>query len=186
MRLIKQNRQAGFSMLEVLIALLVIAFGFLGVAKMLALAMGDSTISGSRAIAAIYASSLASAMRANEAYWASGNAPSTAFTVNGTTISDAGLTSNQTTNCNTTVCSPAQLAAFDLASTQDSSTWGPSLASQLPGGYGTIQCSSGVGAPVTCTITVTWNEHYIKLNNLQASATGQSFTTASLQLVVNP
>src|SRR5882762_10823187 len=80
----------GFGLIEVLIAVLVVAIGLLGFAKMQALAVGSTRSSGTRAIVALQTSALAAAMRANEAYWAAGLAPAT-FTVNGAVLSDSTL-----------------------------------------------------------------------------------------------
>ena len=80
----------GFGLIEAMIAVAVVAIGLLGFAKMQALAVGSTHSSGTRALIALQASSLAGAMRANEAYWGAGVAP-TSFTVSGSTLSDSTL-----------------------------------------------------------------------------------------------
>jgi len=65
----------GFSLVEVMVALVVCAIGLLGLAKMESLAVASTSVAAARSIAAIEASSLAAAMHANKAYWAAGTAP---------------------------------------------------------------------------------------------------------------
>ena len=59
----------GVSLLEVLIALVVISIGLLGIAKMQALAIASTRVSSMRSLISIEASSLASAIHANRLYW---------------------------------------------------------------------------------------------------------------------
>jgi type IV pilus assembly protein PilV len=166
----------GFGLIEVMIAVVVVAIGLLGFAKMQALAVGSTKNSGSRAIVALQASTLAAAMRANEAYWAAGLAPAT-FTVTGTTVSDTTL-NGATTNCTTATCTPAQMAAFDVKN------WGASLAALFPVSNGAIACSTVVGSPVTCTITVNWSEKTIAIN--AATVAGSATAGLSYTLLVQP
>ena len=80
MRFNKPTRQTarGFTLIEVMVALIIISIGMLGIAKMQGLALSSTNASRSRALASIEASSLASAMQANRAYWsASGSLPGT-------------------------------------------------------------------------------------------------------------
>jgi type IV pilus assembly protein PilV len=168
--------QRGFGLIEVLIAVLVVAVGLLGFAKMQALAVGSTRNSGTRAIVAMQTSALAAAMRANQAYWAAGLAPAS-FTVSGSTLSNSTL-NGLTTNCTTGVCTPAQMAAFDLKN------WGASLTAMFPASGGTVSCSTVVGSPVTCTITVSWSEKTIALN--AATASGTATGTLNYTLLVQP
>src|SRR5271165_540814 len=80
------RRDHGFSLVEVMVALVVCALGLLGLAKMESLAVVSTAVASSRSLAAIQASSLAAAMHANRGYWAAGLAPaSTTVTVTGGT-----------------------------------------------------------------------------------------------------
>jgi len=166
----------GFSLIEVLIAVLVVAIGLLGFAKMQALAVGSTRSSGTRAIVALQTSALAAAMRANEAYWAAGLAPAT-FTVNGAVLSDSTL-NGFAVNCTSGACTPAQMAAFDLKN------WGTSLLALFPSSGGTVSCSTVVGSPVTCTITVSWSEKTVAIN--AATAAGSAPRTLNYTLLVQP
>jgi len=166
----------GFGLIEVMIAVVVVAIGLLGFAKMQALALGSTHNSGTRSLIALQAAALAGAMRANEAYWAAGLAPAS-FTVTGSTVSDTTL-AGLTTDCTAGTCTPAQLAAFDVKN------WGTSLAALFPNSSGTIACSTVVGSPVTCTITVSWSEKTVAIN--AATASGSAPATLNYALLVQP
>lgn len=154
--------QRGVGLIEVLVAMFVIAVGLLGVAKMQAVAIADSAISSRRAIAAMQAASLASAMHANTAYWAAGGTAPALVTITGTTISDTVL-SSQSALCDSssaTACSPLQMAALDLR------VWASQISTLLPTGEKTeIRCSQATNVPVTCTIAISWTENLVTLNN---------------------
>ena len=57
----------GFSLVEVMVAVVVICVGLLGIAKMQAMALSNTTMSRQRSLAAIEAASIASAMHSNRA-----------------------------------------------------------------------------------------------------------------------
>jgi type IV pilus assembly protein PilV len=159
---------AGFSLIEVMVALVVCAIGLLGLAKMESLALSSTNIAGSRSIAAIQAASLAAAMHANPGYWANGFAPAS-FTVSysGTTplISDAGLATVPAAPCTTagtTSCLPPVMAAYDVQA------WASALYAVLPAYFATVTCYTG-GFPVTCTITIQWTENAVASNAQQTN-----------------
>jgi type IV pilus assembly protein PilV len=170
------NASRGFGLIEALIAVAVVAIGLLGFAKMQALSVGSTHNSGTRALVALQASALAGTMRANEAYWAAGLAPAS-FTVTGSTLGDATL-NGASTDCASVHCTPAQMAAYDVKA------WGTSLAATFPSANATISCSTVVGSPVTCTITVNWSEKTVAIN--AATASGSAPATLSYTLLVQP
>src|SRR5580700_12341596 len=97
------NAMRGFSLIEVMVALIIIAVGMLGIAKMQALALSTTESSGVRSLVAIEAASLAASMHANRDYWV-GNPPPASFTVNvattavntiGVVVSDPTLSAAQ-------------------------------------------------------------------------------------------
>jgi type IV pilus assembly protein PilV len=115
----------GFSLVEVLVALVVCGVGLLGLAKMESLSIVSTGVASGRSLAAIQASSLAAAMHANRAYWAAGLAPPvTTIAVpimppggppGGWIISDPGL--NSAASCLTPgagACTPSLMAAYDV------------------------------------------------------------------------
>jgi type IV pilus assembly protein PilV len=142
------NRQRGFTLMEVLVALVVISIGLLGIAAMQASAIASTHTSQTESLVSIEARSLADAMQANPGYWASGLFPA-GFTVTNNTISDTTL-AGQTTNCNATACTPGQLAGYDLQH------WATQLNTQVPGSIATITCQAGT--PYVCSITVVWTQ----------------------------
>jgi len=64
------SRARGFTLVEVMVAVIVICIGLLGIAKMQALALSNMTASRLRSLAAIEAASLAASMHSNRNYWA--------------------------------------------------------------------------------------------------------------------
>ena len=141
---------AGFTLIEVMVALIVISVGVLGIAATQALAFGRTHTSRTESLVALEAQSLSDAMQANPAYWRAGLFPSTEpFIVNGLSISDSSLNS-QTTNCAATSCTPIEMASFDLR------RWGNNLQVQAPGATGSINCQAG--SPSLCVITVQWTQ----------------------------
>jgi type IV pilus assembly protein PilV len=182
----KQNRThlraAGFTLVEVLVALIIIAVGMLGLAKIQALAYASTGIASSQSLAALQASSLVSAMRANRSYWSAVTVPFTfSFTnVGGTvtlvTVSDGALSStsnNCTVGGNSPACTPPQLAAYDL--NQATTGWIKGLGAVLPNSAGTISCPTASG----CSITITWAENNVSVNTQTQGSTAlqaQSYT----------
>lgn len=175
----------GFSLIEVLVALIVTAIGLLGIAKLQALAYANTGSASTRSLVAIQTAGLASAMHANRQYWALGLAPSP-FTITGTVISDATLAAAATgaTDCNSggalAPCTPANLAAFDLH------TWANALNGLLPGSnpITTITCTGTL--PVNCTVAVTWNEKTVSLNAQSAANTTTATFAPAYILYVEP
>jgi len=149
-------RTRGFTLMEVLVALVIISIGLIGIAAMQASAIASTHSSQSESLVSIEARSLADAMQANPNYWRGGNFPTEAFSVSAPasgsslgTVTDATLES-QTTNCATTACSISQLAGYDVR------TWGAQLNSVVPGATAGIFCQAA--KPTTCNITVSWSQ----------------------------
>ncbi|OBU88015.1 type IV pilus modification protein PilV [Chromobacterium subtsugae] len=173
---------AGFSMLEVLVALVVISLGLLGIAGMQAAAINNTAIARTRSLGSIAAESMAAAMHANTAYW--GNlsaAASNTWSVNASGVTGTPSLS-QTVDCSAsgTACSAANIAAYDVTQ------WGGnggSLAT-LPGGSGQIACAAAsASSPTACTITVSWLE---KKSAVNAASVASGVAIQSYQMVVEP
>jgi len=185
-------RAGGFSLVEVMVAVIVICVGLLGIAKMQALALSNTTTSRLRALAAIQAAGLAAAMHSNREYWAGATPPvTTTFNANASgqfvstdtalqaaanTALPAGLntpdtvqtcvgTANAAAVCGG-VTGVVNLAAFDLA------RWAASLNALLPNPQSTISCAivAGGTAPPSCTIVISWNEKAVAMNQQEAQA----------------
>jgi type IV pilus assembly protein PilV len=161
-------RQTGFSLIEVMVALVVCSIGLLGLAKMESLALSSEDVSGTRTIAAMQASSLAAMMHADRGYWASTSATASA-TISGSAgalvITDSNLAATAAcTTAGTGSCTPIQLAAYDVQA------WANQLAVLLPAYQAIIACTPTVTiTPVTCQITIKWVENAVAANAQQTN-----------------
>jgi type IV pilus assembly protein PilV len=164
------SRSAGFSLVEVMVALVVCSIGLLGLAKMESLALASTSVAGTRSLVALEAESLAARMHANPGYWAAGLAlaVTTIQGANGTlTFSNASLPTS-TASCTTpgaSSCTPPTMAAYDLVQ------FGNALTHVVPYYFTTITCST-TGLPVTCTIAIQWSETAVAINQQQTAAQG--------------
>ncbi|MDI1279505.1 type IV pilus modification protein PilV [Methylobacter sp.] len=127
---------SGFTLIEVLIAMLVLAVGLLGLAGLQATSLKNNQSAYNRSQATQLAYDLADRMRANIA----GKARYTAILASSATAKANCLT--------TTGCTPADLAENDLFE------WNSAVSNNLPGGIGTIASP----AANMFTITITWDE----------------------------
>jgi type IV pilus assembly protein PilV len=167
------GRSSGFSLVEVMVAVVVICVGLLGIAKMQSLAMSSTNAARMRSLAALEAASLASAMHANRSYWAgannSGITPPAVITyapgagITGIGSYAAGNTCNQ--------CTSTQIAEYDFGNWINNLAVPPS--GVLPGASATVTCNSAT-PPVNCTITITWTENPVAMSQQEAQ---QSATT---------
>jgi type IV pilus assembly protein PilV len=138
-RIAGQRRLAsGFTMVEALVALLVLAVGLLGIAALYL----DSLRAGREALMRTQAINLAADLgdriRANRT------------AIVGYAIGSAGV-AVPVAACSTVAgCTPAQLAQTDLAS------WKASIAQLLPNGTGAVTVTAGT--PNAYEITITWTQ----------------------------
>jgi type IV pilus assembly protein PilV len=174
----------GFTLVEVMVALIIISIGMLGIAKMQGLSLSSSGASRSRALAAIEASSLAAAMQANRTYWSSpGSTPGNIlFTTTAGVTSDSAAMQTALDQAKGTLCSgmgtsslscycatagnctaPINMAGSDLYD------WGQALGSILPNATATVTCNNAV-LPVDCVVTILWSENAVSLTSQEASA----------------
>lgn len=153
------NRQhvRGFSLLEVLIALLIFSLGLLGMAGLMVVSVKTNQSAYMRTQASFLAQSMSDRLRANL-----GQIPS----YNGT-YSEA--TAGADPCANGAVCQPASLVARDRA------LWSRQLADSLPNAQATIQCAGaalGIGSQVgaapydgMCIFTIQWSEASLDRNS---------------------
>ena len=161
----------GFSLVEVLVALVVVSVGLLGLAKMESLALSSTSVAGVRSVVASQAANLASMMHANQDFWQNSIVyPTKTFT--SATIPAAA------TACTTpgaAACGPQAMADYDL------NLWGTALKAVLPVYSTTITCSLPVLAtftPASCVIMITWPENAVAANAQQsniANLTGPTY-----------
>jgi type IV pilus assembly protein PilV len=163
----------GFTIVEMMVALIILSVGLLGVARLQSLALSSTSVAAQRSLAAIEASSLAAAMHENRGYWINSDPAGATISVQGTTFTytngaaalSAAMPGTSTTgSCVTplTPCTPTALAAVDLLK------WATTLSGLLPGSLSTIAC--GTVSPVSCTITITWAENAVAINAQLATA----------------
>lgn len=181
----EQCGSRGFSLIEVMVALIVLSVGLLGVARMQSLALSSTAVASQRSMAAIAAEGLASAMHANRGYWAGSDPANATITVQGTTMTVTAnaplLAAAGSPSCTSTTvfCAPQQLAAFELRQ------WATDLNGILPANQATIVC--GNVTPVSCMITIRWAESAVAANATQATANSTTaITNSTYTLYVQP
>lgn len=142
---VNRKMPKGFTLVEVLIAMLLLAIGVMGLAGAQLSALKFNQTSAGRTQASYLANSIADAMRANKAN-------SAAYVIG---MSAANPTGSSTADT-------------------DVKSWREMLASQLPEGQGSISCSSCASSltkTYLVTITVQWSEKRVGGNSEIGSAT---------------
>jgi type IV pilus assembly protein PilV len=133
----RQTKTLGFTLIETMVALLVLSVGMLGIAALHGQALSASGIAINRSLAVGLAGNMADRIRANRS---AGAAYAGGASDNACDDTETGID-----------CSPAEMAAHDLF------LWAAELDAALPGGAGTVAVDSGVN-PVRYTVTVGWDE----------------------------
>jgi type IV pilus assembly protein PilV len=148
------QRRRGFALLEVLIAVLVMAFGMLGIAQLLLVTTRSNASSGMRQQAIQSAYNMLDRIRANRQAALNGEYDTGALPTSGT----ASLPAEPDVKCDRAksdsgdTCSAAQMAEYDL--------WywlSADVSSHLPNGAGQVT-SRKDGANVNVTVTVQWDD----------------------------
>jgi type IV pilus assembly protein PilV len=138
----KRNSQSGFTMVEVLVALVVLAIGLLGIAALYLNSLQAGRTAIYRTQAVTLAADLADRIRMNR----------TAQNSYATLFADAVAA---VPACSTTGgCTDLQLASTDL------SNWKAMLAQVLPNGQGQVAVTLPIapGEPTSYVVTVRWAE----------------------------
>ncbi len=129
-------RAGGFTLIETLVAMVVISVGMLGIAALYVEGLRAGRTSVYRTTAIDLAADMADRVRANPTARLGYNAAP----ANNNCV-DGGVS-----------CTPAQLAA------DDNFWWQQSAQTLLPGGAANVLAAAGGGNTSTYTITVTWTE----------------------------
>jgi len=143
------KNQSGFTLLEVLVAIVVISLGLLGLAGLQAATLRNNQIAYYRGIAIQQTYDMADRIHANQAGVTAG------------AYNNLTATIPTDPDCVTNTCTAANMAVADH------SQWNNNNARMLPAGTGTVVAAGG-GA---FDITVSWNE------NTEAGSTAQQFVT---------
>jgi type IV pilus assembly protein PilV len=152
--MITRNKEQGFTLLEVLVTLVIFAFGMLGVAGLQMVSLTNMDSAQNRSVASLKAAEMGERIRAN---------PGAAYS--GTVPADNACRTAHFTDRHSVpaVCAPLLMAADDL------NDWGTELAARLPGGSGIVCIDStpddGLpgatacdGAGTALAIKVWWKE----------------------------
>lgn len=155
-------RTPGFSLLEVLIAIVVLSIGLLGLAGLQFSALRGNSQSYERSQAHLLAYEIADAMRANRLATSQG-----AFE-----IAPDDTPALPAVDCAVASCTSAESAAFALAN------WHARMRILLPGSTARITCSTAPCTPtapcaqgVTHTVFVMWDENRTGLSSADSVAT---------------
>lgn len=154
----KYKQQTGFTLMEILVAIVVLSIGLLGIAGLQMQGTRHVHDAQLHTLAAIQAEDMADRMRANLAGVRDGE-----YNSRSDTPDDPGCISSE--------CTPAELADYDVF------RWNTDNAAILPSGGGEISCDDPSGAALAngseaeigsrCTIIVRWDA-----NRNGASGTG--------------
>lgn len=128
----KQESQHGFTMIEVLVTIVILAIGLLGIAGVQTLSLKHSNNANIRTLVNMHAVEIVERMRGNMSAFEGGSYNN----IDGTETS---------TTC--TSCTSAQLASLDAWQ------WNQNLAADIPGATGTVVTAGGVA-----TVTINWTE----------------------------
>lgn len=148
----RNGRAGGFTLVEVLVAVLVISIGMLGVARLVLAAVKANDSAYFRTQAANLAYSILDEMRANRAYALTAPGYQVnfgAYTNPGFTCTGSGVT-----------CTPAQIAQYELYMWKQQLTSASTVTTgALPSGDGQIVMNYPGGASQpTATITIEWDD----------------------------
>lgn len=137
----KQNLKLkkGFTLLEVMVAMVIFAIGLIGLASLQSISLQSEHASYSRSQAILLAYDMADRIKAN----ASG---SVSYVIDANTTTVAGY--NGSTMCTANTCTISDIVLYDMG------LWKASLATLLPSGRGAITIPSALNH----TITVHWDE----------------------------
>lgn len=176
---------AGFTLVEVLVTLLIVSVGMLGLVKLEAAGVSESSVSRTRSLMTFQAESLAGIMRANRAYWV---APGKVLTF---TVPQAGSAATYPSSGNATdatcaaaKCTPGEMAYADLYA------WATAFQASFPYAAATVACVSAgctnSTVPTSYDITLTWSERTVATSKSAVGSDAPASPNVSMVLHVQP
>ncbi|MBN8761285.1 MAG: type IV pilus modification protein PilV [Thiobacillus sp.] len=159
-------RLSGFTMIEVLVAIVVLSLGLLGLAGLQAASLRNNQTAYYRGIATQQAYDMADRLRANLAGVRAGDYSNLA----------AGLPGSNP-NCFASACTPANMAISDHFQ------WNTMNAALLPGGTGTVRCLDGRAGAGCVASTGRW---VFQINIQWAERTEAGVSTQDFVTFVEP
>ena len=140
--------QGGFTLVELLVSVLILAFGLLGIGGMLGFTLKSNSSSYLKQLSVQSAANIIDRMRAN-----SQTAIAGVYNVNNLVTSGAPvIPAKPAPDCSSAACTPTQLAAYD------SWYWlAKDVAAQLPAGCASIT-TAAAGGNTLVTVTVQWDD----------------------------
>lgn len=158
--------QSGFSMLEILVTLVILALGLLGTAALQAQSM--RTVKGGqfRSQAVLLAADIGERMEGNKA-----------GAIDGAYVLAAGETTSGSRDCGAEPCNSDDLALFDLE------TWQNNVSDVLPGASWEVT-RTVVGNPSVYTIAVSWVDRRTD-TTYETTGTGETFSYTTVKAVYN-
>lgn len=171
------GRARGFTLVEVLVAIVVVAVGLLGIAKLQAVGLSGSKHGRMRAMAALQADSMAASMGGLPGFW--GVASLAHYRLSNGKVFD-GTSSVElvpATDCSSASCTEPDMALFELR------RWSDRLNTYFPGYAAAVRCDTG--SPRQCTVGVTWVEGVV-VAAAAAPSTSPSTSTQTFILQVLP
>lgn len=166
--------QAGATLIEVLVAILVLSFGMLSLGAMLSFSVQAPKLAGYRATAANLAAAHVERMRANPTEFANGN-------YNSTLSYDGTFNSIALNDCTYPNCTAASLATMDIAATRST------VRAELPAGGMLVTCSTTpCGVNSHGNLWIVWQEPRIYESLNTATNNNDNCPTQVTSAFTNP